>query len=105
MSLAPPAQAPVQEESGFSFETKSNDRSKLQRVREELAAHATRDILLFLIAYRILNAVSVSTFFQPDEYFQSLEPAWQMAFGGDGGAWITWVCPLDSYNIALLYTK
>ena len=66
-------------------------RSKLRHVREELAAHATRDILLFLIAFRLLNALGVATFFQPDEYFQSLEPAWQMAFGGGSGAWITWV--------------
>ena len=50
-----------------------------------------RDILLFLVAFRILNALSVRTFFQPDEYFQSLEPAWQIAFGPESGAWITWV--------------
>ncbi|KAI9818073.1 MAG: glycosylphosphatidylinositol anchor biosynthesis [Pycnora praestabilis] len=49
-----------------------------------------RNILLFLIAFRILNALSIRTFFQPDEYFQSLEPAWQMVFGEDSGAWITW---------------
>lgn len=51
----------------------------------------SRDILLFLIAFRILNALSIKTFFQPDEYFQSLEPAWQMAFGRNSGSWITWV--------------
>ena len=50
-----------------------------------------RDILLFLIAFRIVNALSIRTFFQPDEYFQSLEPAWQVAFGTDSGTWITWV--------------
>jgi phosphatidylinositol glycan class B len=49
------------------------------------------DIFLFLVAFRILNALTVRTFFQPDEYFQSLEPAWQMAFGKGSGAWITWV--------------
>ncbi|KAI9739610.1 MAG: hypothetical protein M1834_006328 [Cirrosporium novae-zelandiae] len=48
------------------------------------------DLLLFLVAFRILNALSISTFFQPDEYFQSLEPAWKMAFGEESGAWITW---------------
>ncbi|CAG8122651.1 unnamed protein product [Penicillium salamii] len=47
-------------------------------------------ILLLLIAYRLVNAFAVQTFFQPDEYFQSLEPAWQIAFGDDQGAWITW---------------
>lgn len=47
---------------------------------------------MVLFAFRIINALCVRTFFQPDEYFQSLEPAWQMAFGSDSGAWITWVC-------------
>lgn len=48
-------------------------------------------ILWYLIAFRICNALLIKTFFQPDEYFQSLEPAWQLAFGADSGAWITWV--------------
>ncbi|KAH0559262.1 hypothetical protein GP486_004225 [Trichoglossum hirsutum] len=59
------------------------------------ASHAaktfsSRDVLLFLVALRIANSLSLQTFFQPDEYFQSLEPAWQMAFGKESGAWITW---------------
>ena len=49
------------------------------------------DFLLFLIAFRILNALTIKTFFQPDEYFQALEPAWRMVFGEGSGAWITWV--------------
>lgn len=47
--------------------------------------------LLFLIAFRLANALSLRTFFQPDEFFQSLEPAWQIVFGKDQGAWVTWV--------------
>ncbi|KAK8180320.1 Alg9-like mannosyltransferase family-domain-containing protein [Phyllosticta capitalensis] len=47
-------------------------------------------VLLLLLALRILNALTTRTFFQPDEYFQALEPAWQMAFGEASGAWITW---------------
>jgi phosphatidylinositol glycan class B len=64
-----------------------------RRQASENAVHAatSRDVLLFLAAFRILNALSIRTFFQPDEFFQSLEPAWQMAFGRDSGAWITWV--------------
>ncbi|KAJ5095934.1 hypothetical protein NUU61_005290 [Penicillium alfredii] len=50
----------------------------------------TANVLLFLIAFRLLNAFVVRTFFQPDEFFQSLEPAWQIAFGNDQGAWLTW---------------
>lgn len=63
-------------------------RRTFQRAQE---ASSSRDVLLFLVAYRILNALSIKTFFQPDEYFQSLEPAWDMAFGPGSGAWITWV--------------
>jgi len=47
---------------------------------------------MILIALRFINVLCLATFFQPDEYFQSLEPAWQMAFGSQSGAWITWVC-------------
>jgi hypothetical protein len=50
------------------------------------------NVLLFLVGFRLLNALCVATFFQPDEYFQSLEPAWEIAFGKQSGAWITWVC-------------
>ncbi|CAK38676.1 uncharacterized protein An04g04110 [Aspergillus niger] len=47
-------------------------------------------IFLFLIAFRLVNALTVRTFFQPDEFFQSLEPAWRAAFGDDHAPWITW---------------
>ena len=57
----------------------------------QTADSVAMDILLFLIAFRILNALTIQTFFQPDEYFQSLEPAWQMIYGMDSGTWITWV--------------
>ena len=48
-------------------------------------------ILLLLIGLRLLNSLVTKTFFQPDEYFQSLEPAWRIAFGEGSGAWLTWV--------------
>lgn len=54
-------------------------------------AVSTSHVLLLLVAFRTANALATSTFFQPDEYFQSLEPAWQLAFGNGSGAWITWV--------------
>ena len=79
-------------------------KSAFERAREAITS---RDILLFLIAFRILNALSIKTFFQPDEYFQSLEPAWEMAFGVDSGAWITWVSasPLPFPLPNLLYWR
>lgn len=70
---------------------KTPRRPVLRRVRE---IAASEDVLLFLIAFRIVNALSIRTFFQPDEYFQSLEPAWEIAFGANSGAWITWVCEM-----------
>ncbi|TFB02265.1 GPI mannosyltransferase 3 [Trichoderma ghanense] len=39
---------------------------------------------------RLVNAWCLATFFQPDEFFQALEPAWRLAFGADSGAWLTW---------------
>ncbi|KAL8686925.1 MAG: hypothetical protein Q9224_005300, partial [Gallowayella concinna] len=68
-------------------DTKSKRKAALQRAKE---ATTSQDIFIFLVAFRILNAVSIRTFFQPDEYFQSLEPAWEIAFGANSGAWITW---------------
>lgn len=65
----------------------------------------TQNILLFLIAFRLVNAFAVRTFFQPDEYFQSLEPAWQIAFGQGQGTWITWVSECDRVNTWLGLTS
>ena len=62
----------------------------IQKQRNESALSAV-NVLYFLIAFRICNALLIRTFFQPDEYFQSLEPAWDVAFGPSSGAWITWV--------------
>ena len=59
---------------------------------------AAKDIFILLVAFRCFNALCVRTFFQPDEYFQSLEPAWQMAFGAHSGAWITWA-RIPSYEM------
>ncbi|KAF8469068.1 Alg9-like mannosyltransferase family-domain-containing protein [Kalaharituber pfeilii] len=44
-------------------------------------------LFLFIFSIRVINAVSIRTFFQPDEYYQALEPAWKIAFGE---GWVTW---------------
>ncbi|KAI5279489.1 glycosylphosphatidylinositol anchor biosynthesis, partial [Ascosphaera acerosa] len=56
------------------------------------AAPPLPPLLLFaaLLALRLANAAALQTFFQPDEFYQSLEPAWALAFGDGSGAWITW---------------
>jgi GPI mannosyltransferase 3 len=62
------------------------------RATPQLSANLdAQKVFLFLVAFRLLNALTVQTFFQPDEYFQALEPGWQWAFGAGNGAWITWV--------------
>ena len=59
-----------------------------------------RDIWTLLCIWRTLNATTLATFFQPDEYYQALEPAWHLAFGEASGAWITWVSWLEITAIA-----
>lgn len=76
-------------------DAKGLQRRAVERVKQ---VSTSQDIFLFLVAFRILNALSIKTFFQPDEYFQSLEPAWQIAFGADSGAWITWVSNCCQYR-------
>jgi hypothetical protein len=61
-----------------------------------------QNVLLFLLALRLFNALTVHTFFQPDEYFQALEPAWKLAFGEGAGAWITWV-RLSHFYLSILF--
>lgn len=89
MSQASKASTKFSLESSTSVDdVKTFKRRALEHVKEVSVA---QDIFLFLVAFRILNALSIKTFFQPDEFFQSLEPAWEIAFGVDSGAWITWV--------------
>lgn len=44
-------------------------------------------IWALVIAFRVFNALSVTTFFQPDEFFQSLEVAHNFVFGY---GYLTW---------------
>lgn len=61
-----------------------------QNPSEDTHATQVKDALSVLFAFRLLNALCSRTFFQADEYYQALEPAWQLAFGPDSGAWMTW---------------
>jgi hypothetical protein len=58
-------------------------------------------VFALLVAFRIVNALTLRTFFQPDEFFQSLEPAWQLAFGEASGACITWVNALSILHVVV----
>ncbi|KAL2018912.1 hypothetical protein VTK56DRAFT_10279 [Thermocarpiscus australiensis] len=60
------------------------------QVHAQVAASQVQDVLSLLLLFRFVNALCMRTFFQPDEYFQALEPAWNIAFGPNSGAWLTW---------------
>ncbi|KAK3944268.1 hypothetical protein QBC46DRAFT_280044 [Diplogelasinospora grovesii] len=61
-----------------------------KKLHPEVVAAQVKDVLSLLLVFRFVNALCVRTFFQPDEYFQALEPAWDVAFGSESGAWLTW---------------
>ncbi|KAK4068966.1 CAZyme family GT22 [Trichoderma harzianum] len=56
------------------------------KAKPRLSPVPLRDIFII----RLVNAWYLATFFQPDEFFQALEPAWRLAFGANSGAWMTW---------------
>ena len=60
-------------------------------VHEDVDHARAWDVASLLIVIRVLNAASMSTFFQPDEFYQGWEPAWALVFGPQSGAWLTWV--------------
>ncbi|KAK3391764.1 Alg9-like mannosyltransferase family-domain-containing protein [Sordaria brevicollis] len=62
----------------------------LTKPHRHVVSAQVQDVLTLLLVFRFLNAIILRTFFQPDEYFQALEPAWNMAFGDKSGAWLTW---------------
>jgi hypothetical protein len=62
-----------------------------RKLHPDVVAQQKKDVRNLLLMFRFLNALCICTFFQPDEYFQALEPAWGLAFGPDSGAWMTWV--------------
>ncbi|KAK4123929.1 glycosyltransferase family 22 protein [Parathielavia appendiculata] len=64
--------------------------STTSKVHPQVLAAQVEDVLTLLLVFRFINALCVRTFFQPDEYFQALEPAWSIAFGPNSGAWLTW---------------
>jgi hypothetical protein len=76
---------------GSVGEPSSDSSPTRPKIHAQVAAAQVQDVLSLLLLFRFINALCVRTFFQPDEYFQALEPAWSIAFGGDSGAWLTWV--------------
>lgn len=82
-------------------EVPSTDDEIIDHVRNE----RNRSVFLrHIFVIRLINAWWIATFFQPDEYFQSLEPAWRLAFGPDSGAWLTWVSKLGVLLYIYIHT-
>ncbi|CAD6972094.1 unnamed protein product, partial [Tilletia controversa] len=48
---------------------------------------SVRLLLVLLIAFRLLNATLTQTYFQPDEFWQSLEVAHRIVFGYGYSTW------------------
>ena len=57
-----------------------------------------RHLVLTAFAVRIIIALVTTTFFQPDEYFQALEPAHQLVFGYGHLTW-EWLTELPIRSI------
>ncbi|KAI9375146.1 Alg9-like mannosyltransferase family-domain-containing protein [Aspergillus egyptiacus] len=85
-----PPSAPSVSSSDAALAPSSSPPSRLRPPSSPKSLAPPQNILLFLIAFRLVNSLTVRTFFQPDEFFQSLEPAWKIAFGENQGPWITW---------------
>ncbi|ODV63430.1 putative glycosylphosphatidylinositol-alpha 1,2 mannosyltransferase [Ascoidea rubescens DSM 1968] len=60
-------------------------------------------VLQYLITLRIINAFTINTFFQPDEYFQSLEPAHFFVYGYGELTW-EWLTELRNFNYPFIYS-
>lgn len=56
-----------------------------------------------LLCFRVLNSLAISTFFNPDEFWQSLEVAHNLSFGYGYLTW-EWKEGLRSYLHPLIYS-
>ena len=64
--------------------------------------HLSKTLLLFLFVYRVGSAVLLATSFNPDEYWQGLEPAHNAVFKYGYLTW-EWREGLRSYMHPMLY--
>ncbi|CCC12013.1 hypothetical protein SMACR_02235 [Sordaria macrospora] len=97
MSNKPATSKPIEAERGNTGDVKTQKTPPilvppvpLSKPHRHVVSAQIQDVLTLLFVFRFLNAIILRTFFQPDEYFQALEPAWNIAFGDQSGAWLTW---------------
>lgn len=97
MSDEPAISKPAEAKGGNTGDSKTQKSSPIAvppapitKPHRHVVSAQVQDVLTLLVVFRFLNAIILRTFFQPDEYFQALEPAWNIAFGDQSGAWLTW---------------
>lgn len=71
-------------------------------VVKHLKTHEMSNVLLLILALRVLNSFLTRTYFQADEFWQALEPAHFKAFGYGHLTW-EWEHGLRSYAFPLLF--
>jgi phosphatidylinositol glycan class B len=75
----------IQDANGFHRDQTIDKKSRATNKLEESLPTFKVFIVLFFI--RLLNSLTIKTFFQADEYYQCLEPAYNFVFGS---GYITW---------------
>lgn len=75
--------------------------SYLQRAKEKMTLSSDMRFFSIFLCVRIFSVFLVSTWYVPDEYWQSLEIAHNMVFGYGYTTW-EWVLGLRSYLHPLL---
>ncbi len=50
-------------------------------ILEQFQMRSDVKIFIMAVGFRVINSLVVQTYFVPDEYWQSLEPAHQLVFG------------------------
>lgn len=82
----------------------TSEETKYQKEQQEIINNSLPPpiVLQYLITLRIINAFTISTFFQPDEYFQSLEPAHAFVYGYGELTW-EWLTELRNFNYPFIY--
>ncbi|CEP61487.1 putative glycosylphosphatidylinositol-alpha 1,2 mannosyltransferase LALA0_S03e03950g [Lachancea lanzarotensis] len=85
---------------------KIEEPTKHREYHVEQAGEKTRisnsSFLRILVLFRVINSFFVNSFFQPDEFWQSLEPAHFKAFGYGELTW-EWKFGLRSYAFSFLF--
>ncbi|CAN8299895.1 unnamed protein product [Cochlearia groenlandica] len=79
-----------------------DDRSSSSLSSKSDRTRSTRRIFVFCLAFRVVNALLIQTYFNPDEHWQSLEVAHRTVFGYGHMTW-EWKRGIRSYLHPMLF--